>query len=400
MQFRGSSKPMFALCALLTAAAYAAPAAAGLDELYPNSAAWSVNAAAEGDVTSSFVVGANGSSTLNPDVYGGDAIQVVAGWAIKNNAASGSPTSYPRTVTFTGVTLIKPLGAPDVTFGAIGNCAVSSATATCSTTITFAAPATLGTYQVQINTNAGGGGGQLNTRQLKLNFTVAETVVESVDTQLVVDPVCVLLNDADVDLTATLTELDSGDPISGALVDFYIDLAFEDSASTDANGVATVNTDLTGMPVGDYNLYAEFLGDATYNPSNDSDTLGISYLFAGFGQPINGDGTSIFGGRVIPIKIRLLDANGAPVTNAAPTVWLTTYDSVNGVGTELEHVSSVSSADTGNIMRYVASDQQYIYNWDARSLANGVYAVVVDLGDSPTCRPADPYAIITVARKK
>jgi hypothetical protein len=50
-------------------------------------------------------------------------------------------------------------------------------------------------------------------------------------------------------------------------------------------------------------------------------------------------------------------------------------------------------------MRYTADEQQYIYNWDATKLANGTYAVVVDLGDSDACRQGHPYAIITVAKK-
>jgi hypothetical protein len=146
--------------------------------------------------------------------------------------------------------------------------------------------------------------------------------------------------------------------------------------------------------VGDYNLYAEYGGSAVYDGSNDSDTLGISYLFVGFGQPINADGTSIFGGRVIPIKIKLVDANGDPVTGATPTVWLTSYDKDLGLGGDWEQVSSVSKADTGNIMRYVPEDRQYIYNWDATDLPNGTYGVVVNLGDSAACRAENPYAII------
>lgn len=87
------------------------------------------------------------------------------------------------------------------------------------------------------------------------------------------------------------------------------------------------------------------------------------------------------------------------MTDAAPTVWLTSFDKDLGVGEVLEQVTSVSAADTGNVMRYVPQDQQYIYNWDASGLANGTYAVVVDLGDSDACRQENPYAIITVARK-
>jgi hypothetical protein len=157
---------------------------------------------------------------------------------------------------------------------------------------------------------------------------------------------------------------------------------------------------VNGLPVGDHNLYAEFAGDADYNPSNDSDTLGISYLFVGFQQPINPEGNSVFGnGRVIPIKIKLADANGQAVSDAAPKVWVTSYSTSTGLGDVLEPATSVSAADTGNTMRYVAEDEQYIYNWDLSGLVNGTYGVVVDLGDSATCSAGPYYAVITVAKK-
>ncbi|HSF96142.1 MAG TPA: PxKF domain-containing protein [Thermohalobaculum sp.] len=381
-------------------------ALAAADELYPNSATWAVNTIADGNITNGFnTPGANGATTLNTDVFDGDAILVTAGWRIRDNsAAAGVDTNYGasgRTVIFTAVTSSKPLDAADVVVSAIANCTVTSAASTCSTAISFTAPATVGTYQIQINTNGGPGPGPLTTRQLRINFTVAEDVAAPIDTKLTVYQQCYLLNQGDVDLTAKLEELVSGSPIDNAEIDFFIDPPSPSigSAFTEADGVATLTHDITGLGVGDYNLYAEFAGDNVYNGSNDSATLGITYLFAGFGEPINGDGSSIFGGRIIPIKIRLFDANGVPVTDATPTVWLKDVDNVMGLGTDLVATTSVSAADTGNIMRYVPDDQQYIYNWDARDLLNGTYYVVVDLGDSPTCRPEDPSAIITVQKK-
>ncbi len=43
-------------------------------------------------------------------------------------------------------------------------------------------------------------------------------------------------------------------------------------------------------------------------------------------------------------------------------------------------------------------DGQYLYNWDISQLASGIYAMVMDPGDSPTCCTEDPYAIIKVAK--
>jgi hypothetical protein len=58
---------------------FSAPAFAGPDQFYANSATWSVNSAGVGNVTNAFVVGGNGSTTLNTDVHGGNAISVSAG---------------------------------------------------------------------------------------------------------------------------------------------------------------------------------------------------------------------------------------------------------------------------------------------------------------------------------
>jgi hypothetical protein len=242
------------------------------------------------------------------------------------------------------------------------------------------------------------------------SISASSTQVIILDTKLTVARKCALLNAGDIDLTATLRELVSDDPISGATIDFYVNPALDGngyptvasvgSGTTDAAGAAEASYNVNGLGVGDHNLYAEYAGDVNYNPSNDSDILGISYLFVGFQQPINPEGNSVFGnGRVIPIKIKLADANGVPVVDATPTVWLTSYSESTGLGEVLEPATSVSAADTGNFMRYVPEDGHYIYNWDLGSLTNGTYGVVVDLGDSAACGDGPYFAVITVAKK-
>lgn len=395
------------------------PVLANKDVLYPASAAATINGASVtgSDISSSFSSGANGNTTINKDIYLGEFVEVAASWSIKDNSAGpGQDTSYSTgTITFAFATNVKPAGAEDVTLAAdIPNCTLQSNAGSCPTTLGFYPPSTPGSYSVTVTSGGvayNGPTGLTDAKTYTLNFTVAESVVseDPIDTTLTVSEQCLLLNAGDVDLSATLTELDnSGNAIDGATVDFYIDPELENgvptapsigSAITQNGGVATLTHNINGLGVGDYTLYGEFDGDPNYAPSNDSATLGISYLFVGFQQPINPEGNSIFGGRVIPIKIKLVDALGNPVEDAAPTVWLTSYSTATGLGEVLETVSSVSAADTDNVMRYDASEQKYIYNWDARDLANGTYAVVVDLGDSATCRTQNPYAIITVAKK-
>lgn len=181
--------------------------------------------------------------------------------------------------------------------------------------------------------------------------------------------------------------------------DFSVDSNPIGDASTDSNGDAVLTYNVNGLSASDHNLFGAFAGDGIYNPSDDSATLGIYYNFVGFQPPINSEGNSIFSnGRVIPIKIKIVDANLAPVTDAQPTVWIYQWSPGTDLGEVIEAATSVSAADTGNIMRYVPEDQQYIYNCDMPTTP-GTYAVVVELGDSKACGKGPYYTTITVVKK-
>lgn len=392
---------------------FSTSALANKDIPYPSAASATVSSVAV-TVSNNFTAGGNGSTTLDGAVFPGQQVDVTATWSIQDRSSvgGGQDTLYGAglAITFTPSTTVTP--GPTVTVSAIAGCTVTSASSTCIRTISFAAPATSGNYQVTVTLGGTGftGPNGLTTAGLyRVNFSVAEPVVV-LDTKLTVAQQCVLLNAGDIGLSATLEELLSTDPISGATIDFYVDPELDingdptvpsvGSGTTDASGAATLIYNVNGLSVGDHNLYAEYAGDADYNPSNDSATLGVSYLFVGFQQPINPEGNSVFGnGRVIPIKVKLADANGQPVSDAAPTVWVTSYSTGTGLGDVLEPATSVSAADTGNVMRYVPEDEQYIYNWNLSEMANGTYGVVVDLGDSATCSAGPYYAVITVAKK-
>jgi hypothetical protein len=359
-----------------------------------------------------FSTGANGSVTLDAAVSPGDQVTVTVTWSIEDKSGRGTNTEYDRVVQFTVST------SASFSVASLPNCTVTDSEDTCTTIVVFDAPSDEGSNYwlriVAIDAGAEPANVHIEGTELQINFSVAEEQDLRIDTKLKVRRHCYLLNAGEVDLSATLKELESRAPIVGAEIALFINPELDEYGYptatsfpvgsaitvTDENrAVATLSHDINGLGVGDYNLYAEFDGDLDYLPSNDSNTLGITYLFVGFGQPINPDETSIFGGRVIPIKIRLVDAKGAPVTDATPTVWLQKFVNDMNLGEEWEQTASVSAADTDNIMRYDPKDQQYIYNWDATGLANGTYAVKVDLGDSPTCRTENPYAIITVDRR-
>lgn len=393
---------------LFSAAALAAP-----DIFYASSV---TNVEVDGvaaTTTNNLAVGGNNSATFDAAVFPAQGLELRVTWSIQNRAGPAGNTSYPKTVTFTSTTSVTPGPLVSLTINPT-SCIATSAAFTCFTDVSFPAPATAGGYSVKVLASSAVGSGALQTRDFTINFTVEEPVEEKLDTVLTVnpDPLCVLLNAGSKNLMAKLEELVSTDPIPGKGIDFYVDpeldaLGFPTassvsvgSATTVSDGQATLAYDVNGLGVGDHTVYAEFDGDSGYYGSNDTGTLGIHYLFVGFQQPINPEGNSVFGnGRVIPIKIKIADANGNLVADATPTVWLTSYSAGTGLGEVLEPATSVSAADTDNFMRYVPEDGHYIYNWDLSSLGNGTYGVVVDLGENSVCSQVPYHAVITVAKK-
>lgn len=395
---------LFAVSA--TCLAFTAPVFAAKDTLYVSTTSNVTVGGSSATFSADSGVNTDRHMTLDADVIAGSSVSMTVNWAIDRGIQMGAITVYPRSMNFSSSTTVTPGPAVAATISG-SPCAVSAYTAAtaCSTGISFPTPATPGDYQVLItpaDSVSSPGNVRLEVKLLYINFTVVEPVVEKEDTVLTVEPKCVLYKAGDVQLTATLEELASGDKIPDANVDFYVDPPSTSigSDSTNANGVAVLSYNIDSLTPGDHNLYAEFLGDTIYNPSNDSANLGVSYNFVGFQQPINADGTSVFGnGRVIPIKIKITDANLDPVTDAAPTVWVTKVSPSTALGDELEPASSVSAADTGNTMRYDFVDNHYIYNWDLTSLTNGTWYVVVNLGDSDACSSGPYYATITVSKK-
>jgi TolB protein len=110
-----------------------------------------------------------------------------------------------------------------------------------------------------------------------------------------------------------------------------------------------------------------------------------AYVFGGFQQPINEDGSSIFKlGRTIPVKIILRDCTDQSISTATVTI------SVNKIsdailGTEVEVlVDSSGNSNTGNLFRYDRLSGQYIFNLTTKGYTKGTYKVYVkpDKGQS------------------
>jgi hypothetical protein len=106
---------------------------------------------------------------------------------------------------------------------------------------------------------------------------------------------------------------------------------------------------------------------------------------AGILQPINytGPRSAFKIGSTIPVKIKITDCHGTPVSGLAPQVSLKFVDGTPD-GTALEDVVS-TVPDQGTTMRFTgAPDYQYIYNLATKGRTPGDYDVTVS---DPTIAP-------------
>ena len=107
--------------------------------------------------------------------------------------------------------------------------------------------------------------------------------------------------------------------------------------------------------------------------AGQSDTTdgNVSFLYnmTGILAPFNADGSSVWKyGSTLPVKVRITDCNGTPVSNLRPQVgtsMLSTLTPADGIS----ETASTSAADSTGAMRY--SDGQYIYNFASKNLADG-----------------------------
>ena len=357
--------------------------------------------------------GDGGSVKLNDPINPGDNVSLLLKWSIQNNRKpSGAYTNYPKDISFSAETtntpetsiLISPIDVSDEI------CTFSNNSTQCSTTVSFQAPEnTTGAIHIEVKaeTDESSQNGLLNS-DVSINVSVVEQMLAPapIATSISVADKCYAYQAGNVDFDATLkTTTDA--PVVGATLNFgvnseddMLNASLMSSAETDANGVASVTYNIDALEVGSYYVFADFDGTSAYLPTTGSGTLGIYYNFGGFLPPINPEGNSIFGnGRVIPVKIKLLDANGNSVPNAKPEIQIYKISVNDLIGEVPVNTESVSSADSGQIMRYDPLEEQYIYNADLSELENGTYTIKVDTGGSDCNDSTTHSALITVEKK-
>jgi hypothetical protein len=109
----------------------------------------------------------------------------------------------------------------------------------------------------------------------------------------------------------------------------------------------------------------------------------VIYDFGGILQPIKANGTSVFkAGSTVPVKFQLKDANGEFITNAIASIKVAKWDNIVW-GTHEEAIST-SAATIGNLFRYDAIENQYIFNLSTKGMSSGTYLLVITLSDGTT----------------
>jgi hypothetical protein len=329
----------------------------------------------------------NGNNpTITSTVCPGDVIPFSLTYSVDQNVGN---TTFPRTVGFDLDTVRKPAGATDVaSTGFTTSHTFTAATGTGSTFTdsgSMTAPTTLGVYTVQVGSVSGTGGQHgISGGQINVHFTVADCNPPPdctlLNTVLTVSELCVTLHQsATVDLTATLKD-ENAVPLFGSNRSFLGSRCKFHWWCCDWRQRRCADKRVQ-RGVGDYTVSATFDGVPCpkspngYNGTNDTGNIGVTYLFIGFEQPINADGSSIFNGGTVPVKIRISDANGAPVTDANAYVWFAKKtDAVVG---DTQEAVSQSAASTDNQMRYDRLENHYVFQWDITGAAvtNGTYAL-------------------------
>ena len=130
--------------------------------------------------------------------------------------------------------------------------------------------------------------------------------------------------------------------------------------------------------------------DAAGNEATGSFKVDVAYSWGGVLQPVNGgttlndysDDTSSFRqGSTVPVKFGL-SGESAGITDASAKL-IVAKVSDNVAGTEAD-AGSTSAATEGNLFRYDATSEQYVFNWGTKGLEAGTYQLRVDLGDGTT----------------
>ena len=169
----------------------------------------------------------------------------------------------------------------------------------------------------------------LTTSLSNPTFTVdSETVsadvniADRIPSSITVDPVSGHYGDL-VDLTATLTDTQNNQPISDALLDFYLNGSYLGSAMTDINGLATVPYYYISQGAGIYQILVQFIGDTATTYSGSSGTNNLTVNLIPTSITVTNPASGYYGDQV-DLTATLTDSNSQPI------IGTNVYFSANG----------------------------------------------------------------------
>ncbi len=145
------------------------------------------------------------------------------------------------------------------------------------------------------------------------------------------------------------------------------------------NGQASFAT--TGLALGPHTIQAIFNGGAGWTASaSPAASLVVTYRFVGFSAPVDNPGVINLAkaGQTIPLKWRLLDYNGLPVTNLTG-VKVTAVSLTCPMGTSTDQLEEYAAGSSGlqNL-----GDGYYQWNWKTPSTyARSCKTLTLDLGE-------------------
>jgi hypothetical protein len=286
---------------------------------------------------------AQGSFTIEVVDTTRPALTMPANMTVEATGASGAPASWPAP---TASDLVDGPVPVSCTTASGSTFALGTTTVTCSATDAHA-----------------------NTANGSFTVTVQDTTAPKLT--LSADIVTTATSSGGAVVTYAATGSDSVDgPVSVS--------CDKPSGSTFPLGATTVNCSAT---------------DAHGNTGKGTFKITVSYSWSNFLQPINVDGSSRFKlGSTIPVKFQLTGIS-AGVGDAIARLYVKKWD--NNPDPGVDEAISTAAATTGNLFRYDATSQQYIFNLStkagytnadgtAASFAAGTWTLSVVLGDGGT----------------
>lgn len=158
------------------------------------------------------------------------------------------------------------------------------------------------------------------------------------------------------------------------------------SATDGASGMASQGASLTGGNANGVGIYTYTVtaADKAGNVATKSITYSVVYGFGGFLAPLN-LGKPFKYGSTVPVKFSLTDSNGNFLSSAVATITAQKYANEVAAGDPIE-VSPAGGANQGNLFRYDASANQYIFNLDTSGMSVGTWDLIVSLDDKTAKR--------------